>query len=41
MLRTLNVERTLWEAILPKECLGLPAEPGRAKQEFSVSTLLG
>lgn len=26
MLRTLNVERTLWEAILPKECLGLPAE---------------
>jgi hypothetical protein len=20
------VERTLWEAILPKECLGLPAE---------------
>jgi IS5 family transposase len=26
MLRTLNPQRTLWEAILPEVCLGLPAE---------------
>ncbi|MGQ0802913.1 MAG: ISNCY family transposase [Actinomycetota bacterium] len=26
MLRTVNLERTLWEAILPEVCLGLPGE---------------
>ena len=26
MLRTLNAQPTLWEAILPEMCLGLPAE---------------
>lgn len=26
MLRTVNAERTLWETILPEECLGLSAE---------------
>jgi len=25
MLRTICPERTLWEAILPEQCLGLPA----------------
>ena len=29
MLRTINPNRTLWEAILPSECLGLP--PGLAE----------
>src|SRR5665213_3979627 len=26
MLRTLNAQPTLWEAILPEMCLGMPAE---------------
>jgi hypothetical protein len=26
MLRTVNAQPTLWEAILPEECLGLPDE---------------
>ena len=26
MLRTVNAQPTLWEAILPEACLGLPAE---------------
>ncbi len=28
MLRTLNAQPTLWEAILPEMCLGMPAELG-------------
>ena len=26
MLRTVNAQPTLWESLLPKMCLGLPAE---------------
>ncbi len=26
MLRTVNAQRTLWEAILPEMCLGMPSE---------------
>jgi len=26
VLRTVNQDRTLWESILPEECLGLSAE---------------
>jgi IS5 family transposase len=26
VLRTLNAQPTLWEAILPEMCLGMPAE---------------
>jgi transposase, IS5 family len=32
MLRTTNPQHSLWEAILPDACLGLPAELARVDQ---------
>jgi transposase, IS5 family len=40
MLRTTNPQHSLWEAILPEGCLGLPAELARVDRLLDAPAFL-